>query len=1599
MQKLLSLFFLLGVVMTGSSALGQSYPVVTGNYPHGTFQNLGPETINVGNLNVELTIPVLNKSGRGLPFDYNLVYNSSVWYPTNTGSGAIWEPVQDFGWQGNSDSELETGYISYNEVTDTGRIRGGGGIIYVCPTEYYNDFVYHDPFGIAHSFSGVTMNTSTQPAACNPPATQPTLTAQATDGSGYTLNVTDYDHATITSVTGVNIQVPYGSSGSGSVTDTNGNELTTDGQGHFTDTTGNVVLTIAGGAPNSEKFTYTDTQGSPEAITVNYTQYTVQTNFGCSGIGEYGPTPTSLVSSITLPDGTGYQFTYEQTPGYPGSVTGRIASVTLPTGGTITYTYTGSNDGINCSDGSTMGLTRSISGSTWTYSRSTPVTGSSTTTVEDGLGNYSIFDFIEGSNQPTDVRAEYYETDATIYNGPASGVPLLDLQTCYNYEAQQNAKPSPCSSSSLTLPITEISRYQLYSGTQEDGTSEFYNSYGLLDEYNQYDFGGASARGSLLRFQSWQYPGSGIVSDVQSTTVVDPSSGTALSETAYGYDQTTPVASSGVPEHVAVSGPRGNLTSVTQYASNSLTYTTTYTYEDTGSVLSVSSPSTSSGALTTFSYDPTFDYATGAQLPTPSSGVSMSASATYDESYTGLPISTTGVNGNVTTIKSYDEMLRPTQIDYPDGGSTTYSYTLNPTEIHIQRAMNGSTSADSQVTLDPYGRISVIAVQKDANDWYEVTYCYDADGRLSFKSYPALNQTGCSIPGDTYTYDALGGVTKITHADGSYQSFSYNGRATKWTNEAGSVTRITEVDGVGRPTAVCEVTSVALTGSGSPTNCGLGFGDTGYLTTYSYSGTTTTVTQGDQTRVFETDELGRPILTEEPESATTTYSYSLNSTGLVVTETRPEANQTNPSVTTATTTQYDALGRVVSISYSDGTPTRTYSYDVSSEWGDSLQNAKGRLVEAWSAANAGTIFSYDPMGRVIWEAECTPSICGSGQHDISYAYDWLGDLTSAGDGSGVTTTYGYNPASQIDQITSSLSDATHPGTLVSNVQDGPFGPVDFDYGNGLSRYNSYDALGRLNGSWLCVGPQTSGCSGLSQIYGFAINSQEGNEILNLSDNVLGQRLAFTYDSLGQLSTMSNSSGQELYNWTYDRWGNRWDQTVDSGSGPSPQLSFNTATNQVSGYGYDAAGDMTSDGLHTYTYDANGNVIAVDGGNTATYVYNALNQRVEVKELGSDSEEFVYNLNGQRVSIWDGNTGSQIQGQVYWGTQPLEFYENGAAHFQFQDWEGTERVQTSYNGAVEGMYSSLPFGDDYSASGTDDDAYHFAMLDQDTNDNGHAMFREYSSMSGRWMSPDPYMGSYDIYNPQSFNRYAYVLDNPLGYVDPWGLGSQKVNTSAGGSCTDGYETINGKLYACGGPPVIVIQNSYANGGDPWDTTYGIMNPPSNYYLQNSSPGAAPNKGSWFHRQVCSAFAGLLGLASSQNLNSTVGLGVGGNGGVGFILGAAASAGLQFVADSSGNVGVSISVGGNPGYGVFGVGVMAGVQGSVSTAKTIYDLRGGSVDFGASFGSGPAVGLDGSAAMDGSSFTGTVTVGPGVGTKGSALGVDYTWVPSALSTNCH
>jgi len=64
---------------------------------------------------------------------------------------------------------------------------------------------------------------------------------------------------------------------------------------------------------------------------------------------------------------------------------------------------------------------------------------------------------------------------------------------------------------------------------------------------------------------------------------------------------------------------------------------------------------------------------------------------------------------------------------------------------------------------------------------------------------------------------------------------------------------------------------------------------------------------------------------------------------------------------------------------------------------------------------------------------------------------------------------------------------------------------------------------------------------------------------------------------------------------------------------------------------------------------------------------------------------------------------------------------------------------------------------------------FAEMEKDAGTGlDHTPFRKYESGLGRWTSPDPYPGSMSLTDPQSMNRYAYVQNDPVNFIDPTGL---------------------------------------------------------------------------------------------------------------------------------------------------------------------------------------------------------------------------------------
>jgi RHS repeat-associated protein len=122
--------------------------------------------------------------------------------------------------------------------------------------------------------------------------------------------------------------------------------------------------------------------------------------------------------------------------------------------------------------------------------------------------------------------------------------------------------------------------------------------------------------------------------------------------------------------------------------------------------------------------------------------------------------------------------------------------------------------------------------------------------------------------------------------------------------------------------------------------------------------------------------------------------------------------------------------------------------------------------------------------------------------------------------------------------------------------------------------------------------------------------------------------------------------------------------------------------------------------------------------------------------------------------------------------------------EHQNWLGTERVRTTYNGAIALSIDSLPWADGHTPTGDNGDQHDFALMDRDLEDNTeHAQFRQYSTNLGRWMSPDSYNGSYDFTNPQSFNRYTYASNDPANLIDPSGLDGDSPGSGGGSACVN------------------------------------------------------------------------------------------------------------------------------------------------------------------------------------------------------------------------
>jgi RHS repeat-associated protein len=256
---------------------------------------------------------------------------------------------------------------------------------------------------------------------------------------------------------------------------------------------------------------------------------------------------------------------------------------------------------------------------------------------------------------------------------------------------------------------------------------------------------------------------------------------------------------------------------------------------------------------------------------------------------------------------------------------------------------------------------------------------------------------------------------------------------------------------------------------------------------------------------------------------------------------------------------------------------------------------------------------------------------------------------------------------------------------------------------------------------------------------------------------------------------------------YDAWGNLLTSTISGPSGCSEPAPLNvpaTAANQISGYCYDAAGNLLVQGTcptgsnptYTYKYDSENHLISAAGVN---YSYDGDGKRVQKSSgtiywYGASSDPL------DETDLTGSTTNSAFFEYIFFDGERIarRDYQNNVSYY-FADHLGTSRIVTNSAGAILDDSDFYPFGVERPVLSTSGNHYKFTGKERDSESGlDNLKKRYYGSNLGRLMSADPvFFQAEMLTDPQRFNEYAYARNNPLLYVDPSGEAAQLSNDPA------------------------------------------------------------------------------------------------------------------------------------------------------------------------------------------------------------------------------
>jgi len=655
-----------------------------------------------------------------------------------------------------------------------------------------------------------------------------------------------------------------------------------------------------------------------------------------------------------------------------------------------------------------------------------------------------------------------------------------------------------------------------------------------------------------------------------------------------------------------------------------------------------------------------------------------------------------------------------------------------------------STGLSTRFEYNESGNLKSVLYPKGAQDTYE----YDKNGLLR----SALNPKGEQR---SYEYNKSGSLTKMTDPDEGVTSYKYDA--------LGNVIEVKEPSGYFNRWQYDEMNRITSVISPGGIRLDYTFDSSGRLTAeknaignikkyfYDPSGNLTKVTlpDGEETSYgFDTQGFGNPVSALTPDKREYKFKYDL--AGRLVQEKKPWGETIQYSYDKADNLikkassggkaiqyTYDRFDRLTNIKTSDG-----YEQGLT-------HDANGKVIKIQGKGFKKNL-SYNEYGELVTEEY---PLLGK---KIKYTYDKQGNRLSLEVPGHLNIRYGYDNSGHLTTV---------------------------GYGNGKEIHISYDKSGRKT--------QVSYPNGIKIKYSYnSSNLLDSIAYEDSADKVI-EYYHYTYDKTGRITGIKDSKGITK-EYSYDSNG----QLIQSSSkskktayryGPSFKRISEVTGDKKKDFTYNESGQLIASEDTKITYDSSGNISSkTASGKRTGYSFNSLGRLTRIKDPAGEIT-YSYSPDGQRVrkSMYNRETyylydGLNLLMVLDKGKNPVKTFihaleidtplvmlKNNNALFYLPDHLGSTTALAGKDGKIKTRYEYDSFG--RITAGGDETGnpltYTGRFYDHESGLYNYRA-RYYEPELGVFLSPDPFPKSTG--NPQEFNEYTYVHNDPVNYKDPLGL---------------------------------------------------------------------------------------------------------------------------------------------------------------------------------------------------------------------------------------